>query len=97
MLFKTFQKNLIENQTKYGVNKGSEFQNRVLKSWLEKIAIEIISTHNEEKSVAAERLNRTVKNKIYKYMTSISKNVHIDIHQMIQLINATINVIEPLT
>ena len=36
------------------------------------------SKHNEEKSVVAERLIRTIKNKIYKYMTSISKNVYID-------------------
>ena len=36
------------------------------------------STNNEEKSVIAERFIRTLKNKIYKYMTSISKNVFID-------------------
>ena len=36
------------------------------------------STNNEEKSVIAERLIRTLKNEIYKYMTSISKNVYIE-------------------
>ena len=36
------------------------------------------STHSEGKSVAAERFIRIIKNKIYKYMTSISKNVYID-------------------
>ena len=36
------------------------------------------STHNEGKSVIAERFVRTLMNKIYKYMTSISKNVYID-------------------
>ena len=36
------------------------------------------STHNEGKSVIAERFIRTIKTKIYKYMTSISKNVYID-------------------
>ena len=36
------------------------------------------STHNEGKFVVAERSIRTLKNKIYKYMTSISKNVYID-------------------
>ena len=35
------------------------------------------STHNEEKSVVTERFIRTLKGKIYKYMTSISKNVYI--------------------
>ena len=36
------------------------------------------STQNEGKSVVAERFIRTLENKIYKYMTSISKNVYID-------------------
>ena len=36
------------------------------------------STNNEGKSVVAERFIRTLKNKIYKYMTEISKNVYID-------------------
>ena len=36
------------------------------------------STNNEGKSVIAERLIRTLKNKIYKYITAISKNVYID-------------------
>ena len=36
------------------------------------------STHKEGKSVIAERFVRTLKNKIYQYMTSISKNVYID-------------------
>ena len=34
--------------------------------------------HSEEKSVVAERLIRTLKTKIYKYITSISKDVYID-------------------
>ena len=36
------------------------------------------SVHNEGKSVFAERFIRTLKNKTYKYMTSISKNLYID-------------------
>ena len=36
------------------------------------------STHNEGKSVVAERSIRTLKNKIYKYMSSISQNAYID-------------------
>ena len=36
------------------------------------------STHNERKSVVAERFIKTLKNKIFKYMTSISKNVYIN-------------------
>ena len=46
-----------------------------------KNAIEMYSTHNDGKSVVAERFIRTVKNKTYKHVTSISKclqNVYID-------------------
>ena len=43
-----------------------------------KNGIELYSTHNEEKSVIAERFIRTLKIKIYKCMTSISKNVFTD-------------------
>ena len=49
-----------------------------MKSWLQNNNIEIYSTHNEGKSAVAERFIRTLKTKIYKYMTSISKNVYID-------------------
>ena len=36
------------------------------------------STHNEGKSVAVERFIRTSKNKVYKYLTAVSKNMYID-------------------
>ena len=36
------------------------------------------SAHNEGKSVVTERFIKTLKSKIYKYMTSISKNVYIN-------------------
>ena len=48
-----------------------------MKSWLEKNAIEMYSAHIEGKSIVAERFIRILKNKISKYMTSLSKNVHI--------------------
>ena len=53
------------------VDEGSEVYNRSTKSWLEKNAIEMYPTHNEGKYVIAERFIRTLKSKIYKYMTSI--------------------------
>ena len=36
------------------------------------------SIHNEGKSIVAEKFIRKLKYKIYKYMTSVSKNVYID-------------------
>ena len=40
--------------------------------------IEMYLAHNKGKSIAAEILIRTLKNEMYKYMTTISKNVYID-------------------
>ena len=37
------------------------------------------STYNEGKSVVAERFIRTLKNKIFKYMAAVSKNVYFDV------------------
>ena len=37
------------------------------------------SKYNEEKSVVAERFIRTLKNKIYKHMTVVSKKVYFDV------------------
>ena len=64
--------------SKIWVDKGSEFYNSSFKKWLKDNDIEMYSIHNEGKSVVAERFIRTLKNKIYKYMTAISKNVYID-------------------
>ena len=63
---------------KIWVDKGSEFYNNSFKKWLKDDDIEIYSIHNEGKFVIAARFIRTLKNKIYKYMTTISKNVYID-------------------
>ena len=63
---------------KIWVDKGCEFYNKSMKSWLQDNDIKTYSTHNEENSVVAERFLRSLKNKIHKYMTSISKKVYID-------------------
>ena len=76
--FQSILKKSNRKPNKIWVDKGGEFYNRSMKSWLEKNDIVMYSTYNEGKSVVAERFIRTLKNKIYKYMTSISKNVYID-------------------
>ena len=55
-----------------------KWYNASFKKWLQDNDIVMYSTHNEGKSVVAERFIRTLKSKIYKHMTSISKNVYID-------------------
>ena len=57
MLYESNQK-----PNKIWLDKGSKFYNR---------SIEMYSAHNEGKSLVAERFIRTLKNKIYKYLTSI--------------------------
>ena len=56
---------------KIWVDKGSVFYKSSFKNWLQDNGIEMCSTHNEGKFVLAERFIRTLKNKIYKCMTSI--------------------------
>ena len=67
------------------VDKDSEFYNRSIKSYLQNNNIEMYSTHMEGKSVAAEKFIRTLKNKICKYMTSMSESVYID--KLVQTVN----------
>ena len=76
-----FQKILDDSKRKPNriwVDKGSEFYNNSFKKCLQDNDIAMYLTHNADKSVVAERFIRTIKNMIYKYMTSVSKNVYID-------------------
>ena len=75
--FQSILKDSNRKSSKIWVDKGSEFYKNSFKKWLQDNNIAMYSTHNEGKSVVAERYIRTLKNKIYKYMTSISKNVYI--------------------
>ena len=76
--FQSILKQSNRKPNKIWVDKGSEFYNASFKKWLQDNDIVMYSTNNEGKSVVAERFIRTLKNKIYKYMTAISKNVYID-------------------
>ena len=76
--FQSILKHSNRKPNKIWVDKGSEFYNAYFKKWFRDNNIVMYSTHNEGKSVVAERFIRTIKSEIYKYMTSISKNVYID-------------------
>ena len=95
-----FQKILSDSKrkpNKIWVDKGSEFYNNSFKKWLQDNDIVMYSTNNKGKSVVTERFIRTLKNKTYNYMNSISKNVYIDmINQMILLRNTIILIIHQL-
>ena len=65
---------------KIWVDQGGEFYNNVFEKWLsDNDIINMYSTHNEGKSVVAERFIRTLKNKSYKHMTATGKNVYYDV------------------
>ena len=49
-----------------------------MKFWLQDNNIEVYLTHNQGKFVLAERFMKTLKTKIYKHMTLISKKIYID-------------------
>ena len=53
------------------VDQGDEFYNTLFKRFLKIKNIEMYATYTEEKSVAAERFIRTLKNKIFKHMTAV--------------------------
>ena len=61
------------------VGQGGEFYNYFLKIFLKNNNIRMYSTFNEGKFFVAERFIRTLKNKIFKHMTAVSKNVYFDV------------------
>ena len=81
-IFNAFQKLLDSSNRKSNkiwVDQDSEFYNNSFKDFLKINSTEMYSTYNEGKSVVAERFIRTLKNKIFKHMTAISKNVYFDV------------------
>ena len=75
--FQNFLDKSNRKPSKIWVDKESEFYNRSMKSCLERNGIEMYSTH-KGKSVISERFITTLRNKAYKYMISITKNLFID-------------------
>ena len=70
-----FQKIISEGRkpNKIWVDQGSEFYNNSFKDFLQINNIEMYSTYHEGKSVVAERFIWTLKNKIFKHMSVVSK------------------------
>ena len=61
----------VHKPNKICIDNGKEFYNTSMKSLLGKNDIEMFSTHNDGKPVVADRFIKTLKNKIYKHMTSV--------------------------
>ena len=80
------------NPNKIWIDHGNEFYNNKFKSFFKENDIEMNSTFNEGKSVIAERFIKTLKNKIYKYMTTIGKNVYFnDLDDILKKYNNTVH------
>ena len=79
------------------VDQDSEFYNKSFKDFLKINNIEMYSIYNEEKSVVAERFIRTLKNKIFKHMTAISKNIYFDVFDdIVNKYNNTVHRVIPM-
>ena len=77
--FKKIIKQSNRKPNKIWVDQGGEFYNHDFKKSLSSNDISMYSTYNEGKSVVAERLIRTLKNKLYKHMTATGKNVYCNV------------------
>ena len=88
-----FQKIILEGRkpNKIWVDQVSECCNNPFKRFLKIKNIEMYSTYNEGKSVVAERFIRTLKNKTFKHMTVISKNVYFDV--LYDIVNKSSNTV----
>ena len=73
-----FQKIITKGRkpNKIWVDQGSEFYNQSFKDFLKINNIEMYSTYNEGESVVPERFIKTLKNKNFRHMTAISKNIY---------------------
>ena len=77
--FENILRNSGRKPSKIWIDHGSEFYNKKFKKFLKENDIKMYSTHNEGKSVVAERFIKTLKIKIYKHMTYVGKNVYFNV------------------
>ena len=90
--FKRILSDSNRKSNKIEVDQGSEFYNKFFKDFLEINKIKIYSTHNEGKSVVAERFIWTLKNKIFKHVSAISKSIYFDVlDDIVQKYNNTVH------
>ena len=74
---------------KLRTDKGTEFLNESFQQYLKKENIHYYTTNNEPKASVVERVNRTLKSKLYRYFTAINSLRYIDVLQ--DLVNSCNN------
>ena len=70
------------------VDQGREFYNKLMQEWSRNNGILMYCTHNEDKSVIAERFIKTLKSKIYKKMTANNSKSYLPYLNKLKPINA---------
>ena len=79
LLLMSVSDKLKRKPNKIWIDQDSESYNNSFKNLLKENNIEMHSTYNEGNSGLAERFLKTLKNKIYKHITTMSKYVHFNV------------------
>ena len=66
---------------KLRTDKGTEFLNKAFEQYLKKKNIQFYTANNEPKASVVERVNRTLKSKLYRYFTAVNSLYYIDVLQ----------------
>ena len=74
--FQKILNSLKREPSKIWVDKGSEFYNRPMKSWLKENDIELYLTYNDGKSIVLQRFFRTLKTECISIWFQYQKSVH---------------------
>jgi hypothetical protein len=79
-IFKSYRPLMIQT------DRGGEFQNRLVKSFLEKTGVKLYFAYNRDiKASVVERFNRTLKSRMFKYFTSKGTRRYVDVlNQLIE-------------
>ena len=79
-------------------DKGSEFTNRKVQAFLRKHRIQFFTTNSEQKASIVERLNRTIKARMYKHFTNANTYRYVDVlSSIMDGYNATYSLGNPST
>lgn len=88
LVFKTGRKPLMYFQT----DQGKEFENKTVHSFLGKYKIKQFSVKSQFKASVVERLNRTIKAKMWRYFTHVGNNKWLDVlPKLITSYNASVH------
>ena len=82
-LLEAFDSILSENgkPEKLRTDKGTEFLNETFQQYLKNKNIHFYTANNEPKASVVERVNRTLKSKLYRYFTAVNSLCYIDVLQ----------------